>query len=394
MIITLVKADFSAKNIGTLSSFAVLTNILNATYDGPTSVATGEALNATITVADGYTFESSDITITMGGVTVENAITINDNVVTISIAAITGVVVINMATTAGDIVDIDYNGVLINYTIPDEGTWIKYEDGSDQSLSDWWSTDYIEIPNSVTTISTPDIMSYRNGTNNTTPFAFYDSDKTYLGGVDSITVGSNWWWRGMLQNYAIPSNAKYVRICWTNQTVAIHEITGIKTAMTSPEVYWGAMPEDKVPVVDVPDVGLEEIDGELIDLGTLTDKQWINMDGVDNTLANWKSTDYIEIPSGVTAMSTNDITSYRNGSANVATYAFYDDSQAYIGCIDTDTIPIASGNAAKWRNQLLNYSIPENAKYVRICYTVEGYTHAITGSTTPISELKVYWITQ
>lgn len=96
MIITLVKADFSANNIGTLSSFAVLTNILNATYDGPTSVAKGEAFSATITMHDGYTIPETGISISMGGVTLTDAYTISDNVATISIAAVTGVVVINM----------------------------------------------------------------------------------------------------------------------------------------------------------------------------------------------------------------------------------------------------------------------------------------------------------
>lgn len=380
MIITLVKADFSVNNIGTLDSFAVLTNILNATYDGPTSVAKGEAFNATITMHDGYTFKSS--TITMGKDVVQNAISVSGNVATINIAEVTGIIFINFSAQ-------DYNGTLVSFTVPEEGTWIKNEDGSDQTLVAWWSTDYIEIPSGITTISTPDIMSYRNGKNNTTPLAFYDSNKTYVGGVDSFIVNSNnWWWRGMIQDFTIPSDAAYVRICWTNQTAAVHEITGDKTAMTKPEVYWGSMPEDKIP-----DSGLEEINGELIALGTLTDKNWIDMDGGDNTLVNWKSTDYIEIPSGVTAMSTNDITSYRGGTANVATFAFYDENQTYLGCVSEDVIPIGGG-PNKWRNQILNYPIPENAKYVRICYTIETFTHAVTGSTTPISKLKVYWITQ
>ncbi len=96
MIITLVKADFSSKNIGTLGSFAVLTNILNATYDGPTSVATGEAFTATITMHDGYTVSTDNLVISMGGAILTDAYSISDNVITINIAAVTGIIVINM----------------------------------------------------------------------------------------------------------------------------------------------------------------------------------------------------------------------------------------------------------------------------------------------------------
>lgn len=94
MIITLIKADFSAKNIGTLGSFAVLTNILNATYSGPITVAKNEALNATVTIHDGYEVDS--VNITMGGVEVADAYTVEGNVISINIAAVTGAVMINV----------------------------------------------------------------------------------------------------------------------------------------------------------------------------------------------------------------------------------------------------------------------------------------------------------
>lgn len=396
MIITLVKADFSTNNIGTLSSFNILTNLGNGcTYNGPLYIAKNAALNASISVSEAYTFDISKCTITMGGVSV-NAFSVDGNTINISIANVTGHLVITIPTALADIPDIDepsdnpggeedYNGTLVAFEIPPEGTWIKHEDGTNQSLIEWFSTDYIAIPNGVTAISTPDITVYRNGTNNTAPFAFYDSNKAYLGGVE--IVKSQNWWRGMIQNQAIPSNAAYVRICWSDQTEASHTITGSNAPLVKPEVYWGPLPEDKIPTAP----GLEKINGELITLGTLTDKQWIDMSGNNNELNNWKSTDYIEIPSGVTAMSTNDITSYRNGSANVATFAFYDENKTYLSCVSEDLIPITIGN---WRNQILNYPIPEGAKYVRICYSVESYTHAVTHNSNPISELKVYWITQ
>lgn len=411
MIITLVKADFSANNIGTLSSFNILTNLgSGCTYNGPLYVAKNTALNTNIVVSDAYTFDISKCTITMGSTNI-NAFSVSGNVISINIANVTGHLVINVPTTLITVTpdipvepdvpdeptydpDVDYNGTLVAFEMPEEGTWIKNENGSDQKLVQWYSTDYIEIPHNVTTISTPDLMSYRNGTNNTTPLAFYDSNKTYIGGVEGITIQSNYWWRGMLQNYVIPSNAKYVRICWSHQTVAHHEITNDNTSMTGkPEVYWGAMPENKIPVA--PEAGdLDTIDGELIDLGTLTEKQWINNLGANQTLTNWYSTDYLEIPEGVNAMSTNDITSYRTSSVKVGTFVFYDDAKTFISCVDETTIPVGSGENAKWRDQLLNYPIPENAKYVRICYSVEKYKHRTTQDNTPISELKVYWISE
>lgn len=96
MIITLVKADFSANNIGTLDSFAVLTNFgIGCSYNGPTSVSTGEALNATITIADGYVLTNAGVT--MGGVALD-VVTITDNVITISIDAVTGIIIITVLT--------------------------------------------------------------------------------------------------------------------------------------------------------------------------------------------------------------------------------------------------------------------------------------------------------
>ena len=53
MIITLVKANFSANNIGTLNSFVVLTNLsAGLTYDGPSFIENGSNLFATITVGE------------------------------------------------------------------------------------------------------------------------------------------------------------------------------------------------------------------------------------------------------------------------------------------------------------------------------------------------------
>ena len=93
MIITLVKANFSTNNIGTLNSFAVLTNLLNATYNGPTNVTKGEPLTATIEIQSEYVLES--ISVLMGGQMLSNAYSITGNTIMINIDAVNGIVVIN-----------------------------------------------------------------------------------------------------------------------------------------------------------------------------------------------------------------------------------------------------------------------------------------------------------
>ena len=98
MIITLKGADFSASNIGTLSSWRITRSLgTGATYDGPTSVDKGAALNATVTIAEGYELGTAGVTVTMGG-TVVSVATVNGNVITISIAEVTGNVVIKVPT--------------------------------------------------------------------------------------------------------------------------------------------------------------------------------------------------------------------------------------------------------------------------------------------------------
>lgn len=97
MIITLKGADFSKSNIGTLSTWTI-SRVLGAgaTYSGATLVDKGAALNATVTIADGYEIGSAGVTVTMGGV--GQAYTISGNVITINITQVTGTVVIKVPT--------------------------------------------------------------------------------------------------------------------------------------------------------------------------------------------------------------------------------------------------------------------------------------------------------
>ena len=99
MIIVLKNADFSQSNIGTLSTWRITRSLgAGATYEGPTSVDKGTALSATVTLAEGYEIGTAGVTITMGGTTLSSAHSISGNVITITIASVTGNVLIKVPT--------------------------------------------------------------------------------------------------------------------------------------------------------------------------------------------------------------------------------------------------------------------------------------------------------
>jgi hypothetical protein len=104
MIIVLKNADFSQSNIGTLSTWRISRSLsAGATYEGATSVDKGAAFSATVTLAEGYEIGAAGVTITMGGTVLSGAHSISGNVITITIAEVTGNVLIKVPTvnTAG-----------------------------------------------------------------------------------------------------------------------------------------------------------------------------------------------------------------------------------------------------------------------------------------------------
>jgi hypothetical protein len=95
MIITIKGADFSSANIGTLSTYIISKSIgSGATFDIPNFVDKNSSVNWTITLDEGYTFGTYSVT--MGDETITP--TVVDNVMTISIAEVTGNVRIVVAT--------------------------------------------------------------------------------------------------------------------------------------------------------------------------------------------------------------------------------------------------------------------------------------------------------
>lgn len=100
MIITLTKANFSLNNIGTLNSFAILTDLsLGLTYSGPALTSRGESVTAAITTLPNYKVNKDSVVITMGGVAVTSGITVTNTSININIANVTGTIVIVATAT-------------------------------------------------------------------------------------------------------------------------------------------------------------------------------------------------------------------------------------------------------------------------------------------------------
>lgn len=103
MILTIKGADFSAANIGTLSTYVVSKSIgAGAEYNIPSFVAKHSSINWVITLNQDYIFGT--YVITMGGEMVTP--TINDNVMTITIPNVTGNIRISIATIYNKVEDL------------------------------------------------------------------------------------------------------------------------------------------------------------------------------------------------------------------------------------------------------------------------------------------------
>lgn len=101
MIITLVRADFSKANIGTLDSFAVLTNLgPGFSYDGPIFVLKDTSFSASITLNSNCTLKSFDVA--MGGKSLPDSYVVDGNTISININTVTGLIVITGAAE-GDV---------------------------------------------------------------------------------------------------------------------------------------------------------------------------------------------------------------------------------------------------------------------------------------------------
>lgn len=114
MIITLVKADFSANNIGMIDAWMINRALgIGASYNGVNTIAKDGSLNATITLSNGYELAAAGVVVTMGGIVVSDAATVDGSTITVMIEKVTGNILITVPTVSNDIVDDVVTGITI-----------------------------------------------------------------------------------------------------------------------------------------------------------------------------------------------------------------------------------------------------------------------------------------
>jgi hypothetical protein len=121
-----------------------------ATYEGVTSVDKGAAFSATVTLAEGYEIGAAGVTITMGGVVLSGAHSISGNVITVTIASVTGNVLIKVPTvnTAGgdepDIPDVPTETTFTIRPTPADASVILYDEKENSVYSTGETTLVVE----------------------------------------------------------------------------------------------------------------------------------------------------------------------------------------------------------------------------------------------------------
>lgn len=213
MIITLKGADFSQSNIGTLNSWRITRSLgAGATYEGKTSVDKGAAFSATVTLAEGYELGAAGVTVTMGGTVLSGAHSISGNVITITIAEVTGNVLIKVPTVntaGGDEPDVPDEPVITQV----ECTWvtggyIELETGKEISTANttkWTYTELVPVQFNETYLYTGTVTP---GNGVAAAVYGYDASKNpvvqILGQVDGTTKA---------MEFTIPSGVSYIKVC-------------------------------------------------------------------------------------------------------------------------------------------------------------------------------------
>ena len=248
MIITLRGANFKDSNIGTLSTWRISTVLGDgATYNGVTSVdrdpVTG--LNATVTIAEGYEVNTDNIVVTMGGV--GQVFTHVGNVITISIAQVTGNVQIKVPTVkiGGSEPDVGGGGneepdtpdvgggdnggnenissvdITDRFVFTILGPILASTGEQNTSNKSSYGSDYVDISGfktlEMTRLTTTNAAA-DNG------LAFYDANKTYISGLTQNNGSPSM--SCMVNTIEVPDGAVYVRTTWCAPTSGTNASTG------------------------------------------------------------------------------------------------------------------------------------------------------------------------
>lgn len=216
MIITISGANFSASNIGTLSTWNVSKSIgAGAEHSIPSYVDKNSAFNYTITLKDGYTFGTYSVS--MGGQTITPTVT--ETSMTINIASVTGAIRIEVKTinsstgeeeepgTGGGSGDVEISEVQIEVTLLAD-SYISKETGelvTNATYKNWTATDYISVnANEKYRVVA---STFTGGSSGVGALVYgYDSNKTPLVCILGETDASS----GAM--FSIPENVKYIRV--------------------------------------------------------------------------------------------------------------------------------------------------------------------------------------
>lgn len=228
MIITISGANFSASNIGTLSTWTVSKSIgAGAEHSIPSYVNKNSAFNYTITLKDGYTFGTYSVT--MGGQKITPTVT--ETSITINIASVTGAIRIEVKTINSSTGEED-KPVTPDPEQPGTGggsgeTTIYYfkdtnpgylEGGQYKESTKSGTTDYINISHM------PKIGYYgRMGFVSGSAFhalEFYDSNKNYISSLSVLGTG-----KAEYINIDLSSDSKYSAATYVRASVSQSSFT-------------------------------------------------------------------------------------------------------------------------------------------------------------------------
>ena len=238
MIITLIGADFSKNNIGTLTTWSIgySTNIsasVTADSNNPSSVdrTTNTGFTAIYTINDGYELSSTGVTVTMGGVVQDNVVTIDGSKITVTFTSVTGNVNISIntkvigSTEPEDPIipeEPDNSETIVAYTSRQSSSGISKSTGEYISSS----TGYVNIYENIDPTKTYAVTSYApSSTSDNACVCYYTSDGTFI----SAESGSDWGISSVeytMQELTVPSTASIIKLFGrTNNQEAVLYLT-------------------------------------------------------------------------------------------------------------------------------------------------------------------------
>lgn len=315
MILTIKGADFSSANIGTLSTYMVSKSIgSGATHSIPNFVEKNASVNWTITLDEGYTFGTYSVT--MGGEVITP--TVVDNVMTISIAGVTGNVRIVVATVN------ENTGEEDEPTIPDEPVVPPVEPDEPENPDTTINAGLTLYQGYVDNKTVNDVLNTRVKTGALAgPFEIEVNDGYLIRAAyeyTSPTIGANG------GNLIVQSNQQKTYLKYTGQQYVY--ITFCKTDATralSPTEDIVKMFNTDIEVEDNPVTDGVEVNGITIKLGQLLDSglktnnaRAYTVQNVNDKTTLTTTGDYVMIPTYDSDDNVNNglTTFYTNNSTN------------------------------------------------------------------------------